>query len=107
MLASLERHLKHGGSTLRDVYIQAVFSFDQPEILSMLESIKNLQGVNTLTLDALYDELDDHNGKSSALGPSCMLGFLRTIFQMVICRSVFSFPEGLREYLASGIFALI
>ena len=107
MLTSLEHHLKRGGSALRDVYIQAVFSFDQPGISSLLESIQNLQGVHTLTLDALYDESDDHIGKSSRLGYSCMARSSYVVSQTLICPSIFSCPKRSPEYPDSGTFASI
>jgi hypothetical protein len=62
-LTALERLIAPGGSAIRDLHVQAVFSMDQAGVSSMLESISNLQGVETLALDALYDNLDDHLGE--------------------------------------------
>ncbi|TEB39509.1 hypothetical protein FA13DRAFT_6029 [Coprinellus micaceus] len=60
VLAALERLVAPGGSAIQDLHIQAVFSMDQDGVPSMLESIQNLQGVDTLTLDALDDNRDRH-----------------------------------------------
>jgi hypothetical protein len=70
VLAALERLVAPGSSAIRDVHIQAVFSMDQDGVSEMVESISNLQGVETLALDALYDNLDDHLGEYFPLEPS-------------------------------------